>query len=131
MKQVKLVLVLTLLALLGGCAEPPAEGPKANGAFLVIDGHEAWAVLVANGKRIEEHGVVRDAIRLPRSRSAIAASYVIDTPNCGRLQTLPESTDGAGGATRLLSLDDGPRDLSACRIRDDLSRAWTALDYSG
>ncbi|MCP1645258.1 hypothetical protein J2T41_004902 [Pseudomonas citronellolis] len=105
MKQVKALLVLALLALLGGCAQPPAEGPKANGAYLVIDGREAWAVLVA--------------------------SYVIDTPNCGRLQTLTEVYDDGTGATRLLSVGEEGGDLSACRIRDDLSRAWTALDYSG
>lgn len=131
MKQVKALLVLALLALLGGCAQPPAEGPKANGAYLVIDGREAWAVLVADGKRVEEHGIVRDAIRVPRSRSAMVASYVIDTPNCGRLQTLTEVHDDGTGATRLLSVGEEGGDLSACRIRDDLSRAWTALDYSG
>jgi len=128
MKQVKALLVLALLALLGGCAQPPAEGPKANGAYLVIDGREAWAVLVADGKRVEEHGIVRDAIRVPRSRSAMVASYVIDTPNCGRLQTLTEVHDDGTGATRLLSVGEEGGDLSACRIRDDLSRG---LDGAG
>ncbi|KAF1068002.1 MAG: hypothetical protein GAK45_01508 [Pseudomonas citronellolis] len=120
-----------LLGLLSGCAEPPAEQPRANGAYLVIEGHEAWAVLVDNGRRIEEHGTVRDVIRLPRERSPIAASYVIDTPNCGRLQWLTEGSEGAAGTTVRLAPASDTDDLSACRIRGGLSRVWTALDYSG
>lgn len=126
-----LLLLCAVLVLLTGCAEPPAERPTANGAYLVIDGHEAWAVLVANGKRIEEHGTVRDAIRLPRSHSTVAASYVIDTPNCGRLQWLTEGEGSSAGTTLLLPEQSGAGDLSACRIRNGLSRVWTALDYSG
>jgi len=125
-----LLLLCTVLALLTGCAEPPAEKPMANGAYLVIDGREAWAVLVANGKRIEEHGTVRDAIRLPRSRSTVAASYVIDTPNCGRLQWLTEGQDSNAGTTLLLPGQSSASDLSQCQIRNGMSRVWTALDYS-
>lgn len=127
----KLAWLGVLSALLVGCAEPPTERPSANGAYLVIDGREAWAVLVADGKRIEEHGTVRDAIRLPRSHSSIAASYVIDTPNCGRLQWLTEGGDGSAGTTLLLPAGGAADDLSNCRIRNGLSRVWTALDYSG
>ncbi|QRY77552.1 hypothetical protein JVX91_18340 [Pseudomonas sp. PDNC002] len=115
------------LAMLVGCAEPPTDVPRANGAYLIIEGKEAWAVLVADGKRTEERGTVRDAIRLPKDRSAIAASYVIDTPNCGRLQWLTESEGDA--TVRLTSQGEAP-DLSACRISGGLSRAWTTLDYS-
>ncbi|WP_374439770.1 hypothetical protein [Pseudomonas panipatensis] len=131
MLQGKSLMLCAILALLAGCAEPPAEEPKANGAYLVIDGQDAWAVLISDGRRIEERGTVRDAIRLPRAHSAVAASYVIDTPNCGRLQWLTESRDGAAGSTRLLAADGDAGDLSACRIRTALSRMWTALDYSG
>ncbi|WP_435609710.1 hypothetical protein [Pseudomonas knackmussii] len=125
-----LLLLCTVLSLLVGCAEPPAEKPMANGAYLVIDGREAWAVLVANGKRIEEHGTVRDAIRLPRSRSMVAASYVIDTPNCGRLQWLTEGEGSNAGTTLLLPEQSNASDLSQCQIRTGMSRVWTALDYS-
>ncbi|MNY75458.1 hypothetical protein D3C86_2147370 [compost metagenome] len=72
-----------------------------------------------------------DAIRLPRKDAPIAASYVIDTPNCGRLQWLVEGEGHAAGTTIFLSARDGQADLSACRISGDLSRVWTALDYSG
>ncbi|MBD9676324.1 hypothetical protein IB274_06425 [Pseudomonas sp. PDM18] len=115
------------VAMLAGCAQPQADVPRANGAYLIIEGKEAWAVLVADGKRIEERGTVRDAIRLPKERSAIAASYVIDTPNCGRLQWL---TEGEGDSTVRLSARGAADDLSSCQISDGLSRIWTALDYS-
>lgn len=119
--------MLAMLAMLVGCAEPQAEVPKANGAYLIIEGNEAWAVLIADGKRIEERGTVHDAIRLPKARSSIAASYVIDTPNCGRLQWL---TEAEGDSMVRLTSGGDDQDMSACRISDGLSRAWTALDYS-
>ncbi|WP_447749617.1 hypothetical protein [Pseudomonas nicosulfuronedens] len=115
------------VAMLVGCAQPQADVPRANGAYLIIEGKEAWAVLVADGKRIEERGTVRDAIRLPKERSPIAASYVIDTPNCGRLQWL---TEGEGDSTVRLSPRGEAADLASCGISDGLSRVWTALDYS-
>ncbi|MFV3307567.1 hypothetical protein ACNFBT_20070 [Pseudomonas sp. NY15181] len=116
-----------MLAVLAGCAEPPMDVPRANGAYLIIEGREAWAVLIADGKRIEERGTVHDAIRLPKARSSIAASYVIDTPNCGRLQWLTETE---GDSVVRLTPGDDEQDLSACRISGGLSRVWTALDYS-
>ncbi|MEK1906581.1 MAG: hypothetical protein AAAB13_12420 [Pseudomonas sp.] len=127
----KLMTVL-LLALLAGCAQPQLEQPKANGAYLVIEGAEAWAVLVSNGKRVEEHGRVLDVTHLPSKHSSIAASYVIDTPNCGRLQWLTEREDGAEGeVTRLTREHDQQLRRPGCVIASGLSRTWTALDYSG
>ncbi|WP_207883216.1 hypothetical protein [Pseudomonas sp. 30_B] len=119
--------MLAILMVLVGCAEPPMDVPRANGAYLIIEGREAWAVLIADGKRIEERGTVHDAIRLPKARSSIAASYVIDTPNCGRLQWLTETE---GDSVVRLTPGDDEQDLSACRISGGLSRVWTALDYS-
>ena len=84
------LMTILLLALLAGCAQPQLEQPKANGAYLVIEGEQAWAVLVSDGQRVEEAGVVLDVIRLPSHHSNIAASYVIETPNCGKLQWLTE-----------------------------------------
>lgn len=121
------LMVCSMLSVLVGCAEPQTEVPRANGAYLIIEGREAWAVLIADGKRIEERGTVHDAIRLPAARSSIAASYVIDTPNCGRLQWLTESE---GDSMVRLTPGDGERDLSSCQISGGLSRVWTALDYS-
>lgn len=127
----KLMTVL-LLVLLAGCVQPQLEQPKANGAYLVIEGAEAWAVLVSNGKRVEEHGRVLDVTRLPSQHSSIAASYVIDTPNCGRLQWLTERENGAEGeVTRLTGEQAQQLHRPGCVIASGLGRAWTALDYSG
>ncbi len=127
----KLMTVL-LLALLAGCAQPQLEQPKANGAYLVIEGAEAWAVLVADGKRVEEHGRVLDVTRLPSEHSSIAASYVIDTPNCGKLQWLTERESGAGSEVTHLARDiDQELQRPGCEISSGSGRAWTALDYSG
>lgn len=126
------VLLLALLALLAGCAQPQLEQPKANGAYLVIDGVEAWAVLVSDGKRVEEHGRVLDVTRLPSEHSSIAASYVIDTPNCGKLQWLTEREAGAGAEVTHLTRDiDQELQRPDCEIASGRGRVWTALDYSG
>ena len=93
-------MTIWLLALLTGCAQPQLEQPRPNGAYLVIEGAEAWAVLVRDGKRVAEAGRMLDVVRLPGQDSLIAASYVIDTPNCGRLQWLTER-GGEGEDTRL------------------------------
>ncbi|MCY1455259.1 hypothetical protein D9M71_723810 [compost metagenome] len=126
----RVLMVCAVLGMLAGCAEPPVEQPKANGAYLIIEGREAWAVLVADGKRVEERGTVLDAIHLPKARSPIAASYVIETPNCGRLQGLTGG-EGESLGTTVYAVGDEPADLSTCSIRGGLSRMWTALDYSG
>ncbi|MBS7660375.1 hypothetical protein I0D00_00210 [Pseudomonas lalucatii] len=126
------LMTIVLLALLSGCAQPQVEQPRANGSYLVIENGQAWAVLVADGKRREERGTVIDAIRLPGAHAPVAASYVIDTPNCGRVQWLTERQDAVEGVTSLMSLHYNQRlGESACVIGDGLSRVWTVLDYSG
>ncbi|UTW07609.1 hypothetical protein [Pseudomonas benzenivorans] len=126
------LMTIVLLALLSGCAQPQVEQPRANGTYLVIENGQAWAVLVADGKRSEERGTVIDAIRLPSEHGAVAASYVIETPNCGRVQWLTERRDTAEGVTSLMSLHDNQRlGESGCVIGEGLSRVWTVLDYSG
>src|SRR5690606_28622960 len=60
-----IVMTIVLLSLLGGCAQPQMEQPKANGRYLVIENGQAWAVLVSNGRRVEEQGTVVQAIKLP------------------------------------------------------------------
>lgn len=122
-------MTLLLLALLAGCAQPQLEQPKANGAYLVIEDGAAWAVLVSDGKRVEEAGRVLDVVRLPGQHSSIAASYVIETANCGKLQWLTER-DGRGEVTRLAHSSDAQLERPGCVIGTGLSRAWTALDYS-
>ncbi len=125
--------MLLSLSLLAGCAQPQqGERPLASGAYLVIEGGQAWAVLVEDGRRLEESGRVLDVQRLPGEHSRIAASYVIDTPNCGRLQWLTERGNALEGETRLLSSRYNP-DLQrpGCVIAQGQGRAWTALDYSG
>lgn len=128
----QMLMTIVLLALLGGCAQPQVERPQANGAYLVIEGDQAWAVVVSDGRRVEEVGRVLDVIHLPGHHSAVAASYVIDTPNCGKLQWLTERHGEAEGETTLLPVAyneqlESPR----CVLSQALSRTWTALDYSG
>lgn len=126
------LMTILLFALLAGCAQPQLEQPKANGAYLVIDGSEAWAVLVSDGKRIEEHGTVLDVVKLPGQHTHISASYVIETPNCGKVQWLTERQGSAEGEVTRLSRDYNQElDRPGCVIASGLSRAWTALDYSG
>lgn len=123
------LMTIVLLALLGGCAQPQLEQPKANGAYLVIENGAAWAVLVSDGKRVEEAGRVLDVVKLPGQHSSIAASYVIETANCGKLQWLTER-DGRGEVTRLAPSGNEQLARPDCVIGNGLSRAWTALDYS-
>ena len=124
------LMTFLLLAMLAGCAQPQLEQPKANGAYRVIEGGAAWAVLVRDGKRVEEAGRVLDVVKLPGQESSIAASNVIETPNCGRLQWLTER-GGEGEVTRLAHGAGEALERPGCSIASDLSRAWTALDYSG
>ncbi|MDZ4333202.1 MAG: hypothetical protein U1A62_06015, partial [Pseudomonas sp.] len=108
------------------------DQPRANGTYLVIENGQAWAVLVSDGKRVEEQGTVVDVIRLPSESSAVAASYVIETANCGRVQWLSERSDAADGMTNLMSLHSNNQlGQSGCVIADGLTRIWTVLDYSG
>jgi len=126
------LMTIVLLAMLSGCAQPQIERPQANGAYLVIEGEQAWAVLVSDGQRVEEAGVVLDVIRLPSHHSNIAASYVIETPNCGKLQWLTERHGAAEGETTLLPAAFNEQlSKPGCVLTQDLSRSWTALDYSG
>lgn len=128
----QMLMTIVLLVLLSGCAQPQVEQPKANGSYLVIENGQAWAVLVSDGKRVEERGTVVDVIRLPSPHSAVAASYVIETPNCGRVQWLTERKDVAEGTTSLMSLHYNERlGESGCVIGEGLSRIWAVLDYSG
>ncbi|MHA6493244.1 hypothetical protein ACX0MV_08360 [Pseudomonas borbori] len=128
----QILMTVVLVALLSGCSQPAIEQPKANGTFLVIENSQAWAVLVSDGKRVEERGTVVDVIKLASEHSAIAASYVIETPNCGRVQWLTERVDAADGATTLMSLHNNQHlDDAGCVIGDGLSQVWTVLDYSG
>lgn len=126
----QMLMTIVLSGLLAGCAQPQMEQPKANGSYLVIENSQAWAVLVADGKRVEERGTVVDVIK--RQHAAVAASYVIETVNCGRVQWLTERADAADGATTLMLLHDNQQlDDAGCVIGEGLTRVWTVLDYSG
>jgi len=128
----QMLMTIVLLGLLAGCAQPQLDQPRANGTYLVIENGQAWAVLVSDGKRVEEHGTVVDVIRLPSEDSAVAASYVIETANCGRVQWLSERSDAADGMTNLMSLHSNNQlGQSGCVITSGLSKVWTVLDYSG
>jgi len=128
----QILMTIVLLGLLAGCAQPQVEQPKANGSYLVIENSQAWAVLVSDGKRVEERGTVVDVIKLPSQHSAVAASYVIETANCGRVQWLTGRADDADGATTLMSLHDNQQlGEAGCVIGNGLTRVWTVLDYSG
>ena len=127
--QQKLMTVV-LLALLAGCAQSQNEQPRANGAFLVIDEGRAWTVLVDDGERREEAGWVVDIIRLPEQQSDVVASYLIETPNCGRVQWLSQRQDDSQGlGSRLLAVPDEALQRPGCLVGQ--GRLWTALDYSG
>lgn len=128
----QMLMTIVLSGLLAGCAQPQMEQPKANGRYLVIENGQAWAVLVSNGQRVEEQGTVVQAIKLPSQHSAVAASYVIETPNCGRVQWLTERSDAEDGRTTLMSLHNNQQlDNAGCVLGDGLTRVWTVLDYSG
>lgn len=128
----QMLMTIVLLGLLAGCAQPQLDQPRANGTYLVIENGQAWAVLVSDGKRVEEQGTVVDVIRLSSEGSAVAASYVIETANCGRVQWLSERSDAADGMTNLMSLHSNNQlGQSGCVITSGLSKVWTVLDYSG
>lgn len=124
------LMTIVLLVLLAGCAQSQSEQPRANGAYLVIDEGRAWTVLVADGERREEAGWVLDIIRLPEQHSGVVASYLIETPNCGRVQLLSQRQDGVHGlGARLLAVPDEALQRPGCLVGQ--GRLWTALDYSG
>ncbi|WP_339079182.1 hypothetical protein [Pseudomonas sp. TMP9] len=128
----QMLMTIVLSSLLVGCAQPQRDQPRANGSYLVIENGQAWAVLVADGKRVEEQGTVVDMIKLPSEGLAVAASYVVETANCGRVQWLSERSDAADGMTNRMSLHSGNQLVqSGCVITEGLSRVWTVLDYSG
>lgn len=127
----QILMTIVLLVALTGCVQPQVEQPKVNANYLVIEDNQAWAVLVSDGKRVEEHGVVVDAIKLASDDAPVAASYVIDTPNCGKLQWLVERQDAADGMTTRMTLHDNKQlGASNCVIGEGLTRIWTVLDYS-
>ncbi len=128
----QMLMTIVLLSLLTGGAQPQLDQPRANGTYLGIENSQAWAVLVSDGKRVEEQGTVVDVIKLPSEDSAVAASYVIETANCGRVHWLSERSDAADGMTTLMSLHSNNQQLgqSGCVIAEGLSRVWTVLDYS-
>ncbi|MDA7086566.1 hypothetical protein PH586_09275 [Pseudomonas sp. SA3-5] len=128
----QMLMTIVLLGLLAGCAQPQVERPRANGSYLVIENSQAWAVMVSDGKRVEERGTVMDVIVLPSPHSVLAASYVIETANCGRVQWLTERAADAGGATTLISLRNKQQlGAAGCMLGNGLARVWTVLDYSG
>jgi hypothetical protein len=129
----QILMTVLLCTLLAGCAQPQLEQPRANGSYLVIENDQAWAVLVANGKRTAEQGRVVDVIKLASAHSQVAASYVVELPGCGRVQWLSERSDVADGSTSLMSLHNNSEMLGSrsCVIAEGLSRVWTVLDYSG
>jgi hypothetical protein len=128
----QMLMTIVLLSLLAGCAQPQLDQPKANGSYLVIENSQAWAVLVFDGKRVEDQGTVVDVIKPSSEGSTVAVSYVIDTANCGRVQWLSERSDAADGMTNLMLLHSSNQlGQSDCVIADGLSRVWTVLDYSG
>lgn len=127
----QILMTIVLLVALTGCVQPHVEQPRVNANYLIIEDNQAWAVLVSDGKRVEEHGVVVDAIKLASSDAPIAASYVIDTPNCGKVQWLVERQDAADGVTTRMTLHDNNQlGGSGCVIGEGLTRVWTVLDYS-
>ncbi|TBU97628.1 hypothetical protein [Phytopseudomonas dryadis] len=127
----QMLMTIVLLITLTGCVQPQVEQPRVNASYLVIEDDQAWAVLVSDGKRVEEQGVVVDAIKLASSHAAVAASYVIDTPNCGKVQWLVERQDVADGTTsRMVVQGDERLSAAGCVIGEGLSRVWTVLDYS-
>lgn len=124
------LMTIVLLALLAGCAQSQSEQPRANGAYLVIDEGRAWTVLVADGERREEAGWVLDVIRLPEAPSGVVASYLIETPNCGRVQWLSQRQDDSQGlGARLQAVPGEAMQRPGCLVGQ--GRLWTALDYSG
>lgn len=124
------LMTIVLFSLLAGCAQSQGEKPRANGAYLVIDEGRAWTVLVADGKRREEAGWVLDIIHLPDEQSDVVASYLIETPNCGRVQWLNQrQDDGQGLGARLLVVPGEAQRRPGCLVGQ--GQLWTALDYSG
>lgn len=125
-----LLITCLLIMLLTGCAQPQIDQPKVNGAYLVIDGVQAWAVQVADGKRTQEQGVVVDVIRTGGQDATVAASYVIETQNCGRMQWLSERSDAADGITSLMLVHNQSGLTSSCDLGQVRAKVWTVLDYS-
>ncbi|WP_417662199.1 hypothetical protein [Pseudomonas sp.] len=127
----QMMMTVLVLVMLSGCAQPSLEQPKANGTYLVIDNNDAWAVVISDGKRVAEHGMVVDVIGMPKQGVAVANSYVIDTPNCGRVQWMAQHDDVADGVTSLMALSYNKQlTQSGCVIGEGLSSVWTVLDYS-
>lgn len=125
----RLILIVLISIHLAGCAQPQqqAEQPKPNGAYLIIDGKQAQAVLVIDGKRIEEAGQVIEVAHMAEG-SLITASYLVYLPNCGQVQWLRGRTGEA--ESRFLQAY-GNEMGGHCAIATAMDEVWTALDYSG
>jgi hypothetical protein len=134
MQHTSMIILLTLA--LGGCVQPSAEKemPVPRGAYLVIDGSEAWAVLVDGSKRREEHGKVLEKVLLVDGSRKASAGYLIEMPNCGELQWFPQhlsNGESGHGARIFLPATNTQIDASECILGQVRNEAWTALDYSG
>ena len=129
MRSIPLVLAVSML--ITGCAQPPMDQPRANGAYLLIEDQQAWIVHVIDGHRVEERGVVVDVIKGAAAGDVVAASYVVETANCGRMQWLMERSDAAEGASNIMQLYAQATGTDArCALVQAQARRWTVLDYS-
>ena len=116
------------------CAETPVPEDRVWSEFVdVWSAGSEQADMEIQSVLLEqaEAGRVLDVVRLPSPHSNIAASYVIETPNCGKLQWLTERHGMAEGDTTLLPAAFNEQLSNPdCVLAQGLSRAWTALDYS-
>ncbi len=129
------MIVLLMLGLYG-CAQSGSEPerPSVKGAYLVIEGRDAWAVLVDGSSRHEERGVVVSRMMMKGEGVQPRAAYVVQTPNCGEIQWLPGTgrADGSTGGVRLfLPAGQNTIDSPGCILSRVQAEGWTALDYSG
>lgn len=127
------MMVLLMLGLYG-CAQSgnEPERPSVKGAYLVIEGRDAWAVLVDGADRYEEHGFVVSRMTAKTEEAGSRAAYVVQTPNCGEVQWLPGSagSGGSGGVRLFLPAGQDTINAPGCILSRVQAEGWTALDYS-